>query len=202
MAKKMLKALPRTFLIFAFHAAAIAGPVDWAHQNGAIQSNGSVTVKTLSGGSYSAIGNPTGAVAKANQNAATQPPTVIIQATSNGYSETLPFLNNNTTTIPTCPTGYTRIFAWSGDTNTIGSTYNSPQGGVSVIAANVGGSRWSLVVYVASSGYKMISWVADGQTLFANNGIGDPNLGLQINAWADTGYGGGKNNVVAAMCSK
>ena len=59
-----------------------AGPVDWAHQNGSVQSNGGVTVKSLSGGSYSATGNPRGAVAKANQNAATQPPTVVIQATS------------------------------------------------------------------------------------------------------------------------
>jgi len=63
---------------------AAAGPVDWAHQNGSVQSNGAVTVKSLSGGSYGATGNPTGAVAKANQNAATQPPTVIIQATSSG----------------------------------------------------------------------------------------------------------------------
>ena len=47
-----------------------------------MQSNGAVTVKSLSGGSYSATGNPSGAVAKANQNAATQPPTVVIQATS------------------------------------------------------------------------------------------------------------------------
>ena len=61
---------------------AAAGPVDWAHQNGSVQSNGAVTVKSLSGGSYSATGNPTGAVAKANQNAIAQPPTVIIQATS------------------------------------------------------------------------------------------------------------------------
>jgi len=66
---------------------AAAGPVDWAHQNGSVQSNGAVTVKSLSGGSYSATGNPSGAVAKANQNAATQPPTVIIQATSSN----LPF---------------------------------------------------------------------------------------------------------------
>ena len=41
-------------------------------------------MKSLSGGSYSATGNPSGAVAKANQNAAIQPPTVIIQATAGG----------------------------------------------------------------------------------------------------------------------
>ena len=41
-------------------------------------------MKSLAGGSYAATQNPTGAVAKASQNAATQPPTVIIQATSSG----------------------------------------------------------------------------------------------------------------------
>lgn len=41
-----------------------------------------MTVKSLSGGSYTATQNPPGAVAKSNQNAATQPPTVIVQATT------------------------------------------------------------------------------------------------------------------------
>ncbi len=41
-----------------------------------------MTVKSLAGGSYASTQNPTGAVAKANQNAATQAPTVIIQATN------------------------------------------------------------------------------------------------------------------------
>ena len=60
---------------------ASAGPVSWAHQNGSLQSNGAITVKSLAGGSYSGTTNPTGAVVKANQSAVTQPPTVIIQAT-------------------------------------------------------------------------------------------------------------------------
>ena len=63
---------------------AAAGPVNWAHQAGAVQGNGAVVVKSLSGSSYTGTGNPTGAVAKANQNASTQPPTVIIQATATG----------------------------------------------------------------------------------------------------------------------
>lgn len=67
--------------------AAVAGSASWAHQAGSLSSNGSVTVKSLSGGSYSTTQNPAGAVAKVNQNAVTQPPTVIIQATSSG----LPF---------------------------------------------------------------------------------------------------------------
>ncbi len=60
---------------------AVAGSASWAHQDGSLQSNGAVTVKSLSGGSYTSTQNPSGAIAKANQNAATQPPTVIIQAT-------------------------------------------------------------------------------------------------------------------------
>jgi hypothetical protein len=43
-----------------------------------------LTVKSLSGGAYGGMENPTGAVARANQSAVTQPPTVIIQATSGG----------------------------------------------------------------------------------------------------------------------
>ena len=43
-------------------------------------------MKSLAGGSYSATQNPTGAVAKSNQNAATQPPTVVIQATGSAAS--------------------------------------------------------------------------------------------------------------------
>lgn len=56
----------------------------WAHQNGSLSSNGAVTIKSLSGGTYTGTQNPTGAVAKANQSAVTQPPTVIIQATAGG----------------------------------------------------------------------------------------------------------------------
>ena len=58
--------------------------MNWAHQAGAVHSNGAVVIKSLSGGSYAGTGNPIGAVAKANQNASTQPPTVIIQATAGG----------------------------------------------------------------------------------------------------------------------
>jgi len=93
---------------------AAAGPVDWAHQNGSVQSNGAVTVKSLSGGSYSATGNPSGAVAKANQNAATQPPTVIIQATSSANAEMVPLVVTGSSVIPSCPSGYTSVFSKSG----------------------------------------------------------------------------------------
>lgn len=175
------------------------GPA-WAWDASKITNNGSVQIQSTNGSStYNAVQNPTGAVAKTNQSALTQPPTVIIQATSAGYSETIPFLANNTTTIPTCPTGYTRIFSWSGNANTIGTTYNSSQSSISVIAANVGGSRWSLVMSLDGSGYKRIAWIADQQLTYVPNGT---NTLVQINANADTAYGAGVNNVVAAMCSK
>jgi hypothetical protein len=61
---------------------AAAGQVDWAHQNGSLQSNGSVAVRSLSGVNSSVAQNPNGAVAKTNQSAATQPATVLVQATS------------------------------------------------------------------------------------------------------------------------
>ena len=68
-------------LLVAATAPAGAGPTGWAHQAAGFQSDGAVTVKSLAGGTYAGTQNPTGAVAKANQNAATQAPTVIIQAT-------------------------------------------------------------------------------------------------------------------------
>lgn len=67
------------FLTGLLALPAAAGPVNWAHQAGAVQSNGSVIVKSLTGGSYSAVSNPTGSIVKFNQNAATQPPTIIVQ---------------------------------------------------------------------------------------------------------------------------
>lgn len=54
----------------------------WAWEAGKQTNNGAITIKSVSGGAtYSGTQNPTGAVAKTNQSAVTQPPTVIIQAT-------------------------------------------------------------------------------------------------------------------------
>ncbi|MQA40759.1 hypothetical protein [Rugamonas aquatica] len=62
-------------------AWAATGPA-WAWSVGKISNNGSVQVQALNGGgSYDIVQNPTGAVAKANQSAMTQPPTVIVQST-------------------------------------------------------------------------------------------------------------------------
>lgn len=79
--------LAASIALVAGTPACVAASASWAHQAGSVSSNGAVTVRSLSGGTYSATQNPTGAVAKANQVAATQPPTVIIQATGSG----LPF---------------------------------------------------------------------------------------------------------------
>jgi len=72
---------------------AAPGPA-WAHQVPGFQSNGAVTVKSLGGGSFAGKTNPTGALAKANQTAVTQPPTVVIQATSSGNFPILMFTSN------------------------------------------------------------------------------------------------------------
>lgn len=92
---------------------AMAGQTGWAHQVGGMQSNGQVIVKSLSGASYSATQNPVGAVVKANQNAATQPPTVIIQATAAATRECQPKIKGSSAlnvTMPACPAGYSSIF--------------------------------------------------------------------------------------------
>jgi len=63
---------------------ATAGP-KWTWEAGKQTNNGSIIVNSVSGStSYNVTQNPTGAVAKTNQSASTQPPTVIIQATGGG----------------------------------------------------------------------------------------------------------------------
>lgn len=55
----------------------------WTWEAGKQTNNGEITLKSTDGStSYTGTQNPTGAVAKSNQTASTQPPTVIIQATS------------------------------------------------------------------------------------------------------------------------
>jgi hypothetical protein len=89
MAPKLNKTLKDRFIPKAWFLAIVlasansmAAPPTWTHQNGSMTSNGAITVKSLSGGSYAGTQNPSGAVAKSNQNAVTQPPTVIVQATA------------------------------------------------------------------------------------------------------------------------
>jgi len=68
--------------------AAIAGAPDWAWNVGKQNNNGAIQVKSLKnpGTTYNATQNPTGTNAKVNQNAATQPPLVYIQAGFNRWS--------------------------------------------------------------------------------------------------------------------
>ena len=72
------KALPMVLLCsFAAHAQ------QWVFQGGKQTNNGSVTVKSVDGSSsQAATQNPTGAAAKVNQTAVTQPPVVVMQATA------------------------------------------------------------------------------------------------------------------------
>jgi hypothetical protein len=69
-----------TLLAIATLVPASATPIGWAHQTGGFPGNGAVTVKSLAGGLHEGWQNPTGAVVKPNQNAVTQTPTVIVQA--------------------------------------------------------------------------------------------------------------------------
>ena len=165
------------------HPAAAAQP-GWAHQAAGFQSNGQVTVKSLAGGSYSGTQNPTGAVAKANQSAATQPPTVIIQATTTGYPETLPLLVSNSQTPPSCPASYTRVWTMSGngcDLNNLKSGYH-----------NVAGSKWTLIYSVRNG--DTFGWIPDGATNYtaANTNVSQ----IPLN------YGWCAANWAASLCQK
>ena len=107
----------------------------WAHQNGSVQSNGAITIKTLSGGSYNGHANVTGSVAKANQTAAVQPPTVLVRGRAkvyraNGAPCTYPSLNPADTEVDvywendknkkmTCWSDYPYAGTWRVDGTTI-----------------------------------------------------------------------------------
>lgn len=120
--KHIHQVLTTTFIMLASSCSyAQTGPA-WAWAAGKITNNGSVAVKSAAGpGTYSAVSNPIGAVAKTNQSAVTQPPTVIIQATSAAAPvQALPRLTMSTTTVPVCPSGYKSVFtATSVDTGTL-----------------------------------------------------------------------------------
>lgn len=102
-------------------------------------SNGSVTVKSLSGGTYTATQNPSGAVTRSSQNAATQPATVIIQATSSASAQQCYGKGAAGGTIAaaavTCGTGYTKVFEYSGNGNVYDATPIS----------NIGSTNWHLI---------------------------------------------------------
>ncbi len=81
----MKRGLLIAMLLSVAQSAAASGPAQWTWEAGKQTNDGSITIKSVSGGTtYSGTQNPTGAVAKTNQSAVTQPPTVIIQATGGG----------------------------------------------------------------------------------------------------------------------
>ncbi|WP_323011478.1 hypothetical protein [Castellaniella sp.] len=58
---------------------------NWMWETGQQSINGSITVRSTNGGaSQNVVQNPTGAVAKVDQSAVTQPPTIIVQQTGGG----------------------------------------------------------------------------------------------------------------------
>jgi len=152
--KKTLS-LSAAVLLVSMPAYAQTGPA-WAWTAGKITNNGSISVKSSTGAStYNAVKNPVGAVAKTNQSAVTQPPTVIIQATSaagGGYQEAMPLLSWDSNIIPaapTCPTGYTNVFTASI------AKYGNPSA-----VFNVGGSRYSWGLF-SQSGGASVGWMID-----------------------------------------
>lgn len=139
--------------IAAIAPQALAGQTGWAHQDAAFSSNGAVTIKGLAGGAYVGTQNPAGAVAKANQSAVTQAPTVIIQATAtSGNVEAIPLLSGSATP-PSCPAGYTATVTRSG-------------AGCPVSIWNVGGTRFSLIY----NGGSMVSFGTENFPVSSSGG--------------------------------
>jgi hypothetical protein len=135
-------------IALASTASSVAATTGWAHQAAGFQSNGAVNVKSLSGGTYSAIQNPSGAVAKPDQSAATQPHTVVVQATTGGFFNygTDCFILNGPTggtaiglgklTTPTSFTGLAASFSTGSGTGYAGALY--------LITMAAGGSNGTL----------------------------------------------------------
>ena len=144
---------------------AVAGSASWAHHAGSLSSNGAVTVKSLAGGSYAATQNPSGAIAKTNQVAATQPATVIIQATSGGNPECVP-VTQAAASAPSCPAGYTAVWQSSGSSCPSRAVFN------------INGSRFS---------FSTIDPGGSGSYMYAGFGIDDAPTVLG-NPSSATGY--------------
>jgi hypothetical protein len=165
----------------AIPALSGAQAVSWAHQNGSLQSNGSITIKSQSGGSYAGQVNPAGAVAKANQSAVTQPPTVIIQATSSAQQEARPSVGFGST-FPACPSGMTASFQMA-----------LPSCSTAVNVFNAGGSNLHFMNLSSNAllGFIMATTPnAWGWTVTANSNL------VQLSCGSGTGP------VVAQICSR
>ena len=158
---KTLRTIALLTVISALTAVGAQADPQWTWEAGKQTINGAITVKSATGGTtYSGTQNPTGAVAKTNQSAVTQPPTVIIQATGSQYTETIPMLVNYTLTVPSCPAGYTSIWSQNGN-----SVLSSP-------VINAGGSRLSLMRATDTNGNGYTAWFMDENHIMGGTFVG------------------------------
>lgn len=66
------------------YAAGNSSAPQWTWEAGKQTNNGAITIKSTNGSTtYTGTQNPTGSAAKVNQNAATQPPTIVMPAAGN-----------------------------------------------------------------------------------------------------------------------
>lgn len=122
----------------------------WSHQNPGFSSGGAISIKGQSNGNISAQRNPNGAIAKTNQSAVTQSPTVVIQATNGGYSDAVPIMSS-TGTAPSCPAGYSSAF----------SVESGPSAAACPSAMfNIAGTRFSLLP-ATNGGYMTVGFYVD-----------------------------------------
>jgi len=83
-AKIVFLAVAMIFSYVAFAAGNSSAP-QWTWEAGKQTNNGAITIKSTNGSTtYTGTQNPTGSAAKVNQNAATQPPTIVMPAA--GYN--------------------------------------------------------------------------------------------------------------------
>ena len=183
------------FLLAAWCAVpAFAGPGPaWAWDASKITNNGSVQIQSTNGSStYNAVQNPTGAVAKTNQSALTQPPTVIIQATSGGYAETKPLIDSTTNVPPSCPAGYTRVFTANGPGCPASRTFN------------IAGTRWSFISYGTGTS-TVVGWAVDqAPTYVTSNSSSLPDTGgsATCSQFVDYGTPNTLGPWAASLCTK
>ena len=154
---------------------ALADP-EWTWEAGKQTNNGAITVKSMSGGTtYSGTQNPTGAVAKTNQSAVTQPPTVIIQSTGGTVPECVPKLvtGDPRPAIPTCPTGYHAVWSDQSTATKAGVQDSCPAVSGNYGAYNIGGSNLNFVAAYNSSNasYRYRMFALSGSLTYMGNQV-------------------------------
>jgi hypothetical protein len=127
-------------------------------------------------------------VARANQSAVTQPPTIIVQATSGGYAEIIPLFVQGTSTLPGCPSGYSVLFSAS----------SSTWGATPPTITNAGGSRYTLGGgYYTGNGQPYFGWLLDSYPTIQYSGN-------MLNLVTPTGFGlwNSVSQWAAPLCTK